>query len=192
MTRPYVGRLGRPRRTALWSPERVHTRQGQPGRHGKRQAVITGVHHFSLSVADVDRSMAFYREFGFELVSDREVEGDYVEVMTGVPDAHVRITHLTGFGHNLELLEYRRPRGARRARGFHDVGSAHICLLTEDLDAECERLRALGVPFCSPGPVTTTSGPNRGGRGIYVEDPDGNGVEIIQLARPWARNRTHG
>jgi hypothetical protein len=63
--------------------------------------------------------------------------------MTGVPDAHVRITHLTGFGHNLELLEYRRPRGARRARGFHDVGSAHICLLTEDLDAECKRLCAL-------------------------------------------------
>jgi hypothetical protein len=75
---PYVGRLGRPRRTALWSQERVHTRQGQPARHGKRQAVITGMHHSSVSVADVDRSMAFYREFGFELVSDREVEGDYV------------------------------------------------------------------------------------------------------------------
>ena len=75
ITRPYVGRLGRPRRTALWSPERVDTRQGQPARHEKRQAVITGMHHFSLSVADMDRSMAFYREFGFELVSDREVEG---------------------------------------------------------------------------------------------------------------------
>jgi catechol 2,3-dioxygenase-like lactoylglutathione lyase family enzyme len=160
----------------------VYTRQ-KLARH--RQAVITGVHHFSLSVADVDRSMAFYREFGFELVSDREVAGDYVEVITGVPGADVRIVHLTGFGHNLELLEYRRPRGASRARDFQDVGSAHVCFLTDDLDAECERLRALGVPFRSPGPVTTTSGPNRGGKGIYVEDPDGNGVEIIQLARPW-------
>ena len=147
---------------------------------------VTGVHHFSLSVADAERSRAFYGSFGFELVSDREVDGDYVQVMTGVPDAHVRITHMTGFGHNLELLEYKSPRGAPRARGYEDVGSAHVCFLTDDLDAECERLRALGVPFRSPGPVTTTSGPNRGGRGIYVEDPDGNGVEIIQLARPWA------
>jgi catechol 2,3-dioxygenase-like lactoylglutathione lyase family enzyme len=106
--------------------------------------------HFSLSVADVDRSMAFYRDVGFELVSDREVEGDYVEVMTGVPDARVRITHLTGFGHNLELLEYRRPRGARRARGFHDVGSAHICLLTEDLDAECALIQ-LARPWARSG-----------------------------------------
>ena len=97
----------------------------------------------------------------------------------------MRITHLTGFGYDLGCSTYRRPRGASRARDFQDVGSAHVCLLTDDLDAECERLRALGVPFRSPGPVTTTSGPNRGGKGIYVEDPDGDGVEIIQLARPW-------
>lgn len=147
--------------------------------------MITGVHHFSLGVSDADRSLAFYRQFGFELVSDREVEGDYVEVMNSVPGAHIRITHLTGFGLNLELLEYKNPRGAQRARELQDVGSAHVCLLTDDLDAECERLRGLGVPFRSPGPVTTTSGPNRGGRGVYVEDPDGNAVEIIQLARPW-------
>ncbi len=147
--------------------------------------MITGVHHFSLTVADVDRSSAFYRAFGFEPVSDREVEGDYVEEITGIPGAHLRIAHLSAFGHNLELLQYRRPHGAERARGLQDVGSAHVCLLTDDLDAECERLRGAGVPFRSPGPVTTTSGPNRGGRGIYVEDPDGNAVEIVQLARPW-------
>lgn len=154
--------------------------------------MITGVHHFSIGVSDVDRSLAFYRQFGFELVSDREVEGDYVEVMNRVPGAHIRITHLTGFGHNLELLEYKHPRGAQRARELQDVGSAHICLLTDDLEAECERLHGLGVPFRSPGPVTTTSGPNRGGRGIYVEDPDGNAVEIIQLARPWGPEQETG
>ena len=147
--------------------------------------MINGVHHFALTVLDIDRSIAFYRGFGFELVSDREVEGGYVEEITGIPGAHLRITHLNGFGHNLELLEYRRPRGAERARGLQDVGSAHICLLTDDLDAECERLRAANVPFRSPGPVTTTNGPNKGGRGVYVEDPDGNAVEIVQLARPW-------
>jgi len=77
--------------------------------------------------------------------------------MTGVPDANVRIRHLTGFGHNLELLEYRRPRGARRVRGFHDVGSAHIYLLTEDLDVECGRLRAL-IQLARHGPRSRTQG----------------------------------
>jgi catechol 2,3-dioxygenase-like lactoylglutathione lyase family enzyme len=147
--------------------------------------VITGVHHFALTVSDADRSAGFYRDFGFELVSDREVEGGYVEEITGVPEAHVRLVHLSGFGHNLELLEYRRPRGRLQAAALPDVGSAHVCLLTDDLDAEVERLRAHGVRFRSDDPVTTTSGPNRGGRGIYALDPDGNAVEIVQLARPW-------
>ena len=147
--------------------------------------MITGIHHFALTVTDMERSQAFYRAFGLELLSEREVEGGYVEEITGVPGAHLRIVHLTGFGHNVELLQYLAPPGAGRSRALQDTGSAHVCFLTDDLDAECERLAAAGVQFRSLGPVTTTSGPNKGGRGIYVEDPDGNAVEIVQLARAW-------
>ena len=149
--------------------------------------VITGIHHFALTVADMERSLAFYTGlFGLEVASDREVERDYIEQITGVPGAHQRLVHLSGYGHRLELLEYRNPRGATRARPLPDAGSAHVCFITDDLDAEVARLRAAGVPFRSPGPVTTTSGPNLGGRGIYVEDPDGNAVEVVQLAPPRA------
>lgn len=147
--------------------------------------MITGVHHFALSVSDADRSTAFYRDFGLELVSDREVGGGYVEEITGVVGASIRLVHLSGYGSNLELLEYRRPRGELRAPSLQDAGSAHVCFLTDDIEAEVERLRARGISFRSDGPVTTTSGPNRGGRGIYADDPDGNAVEIVQLARPW-------
>lgn len=147
--------------------------------------MITGIHHFALTVSDMERSQAFYQAFGLDLLSEREVEGGYVEEITGIPGAHVRIVHLTGYGHNVELLQYLAPAGADRSRAFEDAGSAHLCFLTDDLDAECERLSRAGVSFRSPGPVTTTSGPNKGGRGIYVEDPDGNAVEIVQLARAW-------
>ncbi len=149
--------------------------------------MIKGVHHFALTVSDLARSLDFYRNLGFELVSDREVEGGYVEEITGITGAHIRLAHLSGYGVNLELLEYKQPRGAERARALHETGSAHVCLVTDDLDADVEQLRERGVRFRSPGPVTTTSGPNRGGRGIYAEDPDGNALEIVQLARPWGR-----
>jgi catechol 2,3-dioxygenase-like lactoylglutathione lyase family enzyme len=155
-------------------------------RNANRVPVITGVHHFALTVSDVDRAVAFYGDFGLEVVADREVAGDYVEQITGVPGAKVRICHLSGHGHNLELLQYLAPPGAPRARRLQDVGSAHLCFLTDDLDAQCEWLRERGIRFRSPGPVTTTSGPNTGGKGIYIEDPDGNAAEIVQLARPWS------
>jgi catechol 2,3-dioxygenase-like lactoylglutathione lyase family enzyme len=149
--------------------------------------MITGVHHFSIACSDADRSLAFYRDFfGLELMADREVEPHgFVERVTGVPVARVRIVHLQGYGVNFELLEFKEPRGDPRARGLHEAGSAHLCFMADDLDEEYERLKGLGASFRSPGPVTVVGGPNDGGKGLYVDDPDGNGVEIIQLARPW-------
>ena len=144
--------------------------------------MITGIHHFALTVSDMDRSLAFYTDlFGLEVLSDREVQGDYVEKITGIPGAHSRLVHLAGYGQRLELLQYRNPRGESRARPLQDAGSAHVCFSTDDLDAEVARLQAANVTFRSL-PVVTTSGPNKGGRGIYIEDPDGNAVEVVQLA----------
>ncbi len=144
--------------------------------------MITGIHHFALTVADMERALGFYSGlFGLEVASDRVVERDYVEQITAVPGAHVRLVHLTGYGLRLELLEYKEPRGERRARALPDAGSAHVCFLTDDLDAEVTRLQQAGVTFRSL-PVVTTSGPNKGGRGIYVEDPEGNAVEVVQVA----------
>lgn len=149
---------------------------------------ISGFHHFSLTCSDADRSLAFYRDvFGMEVVGDRVVEpGGFVARVTGIPGAGVRIVHLTGHGVNLELLEFSEPRGEPRAFPFQQTGGAHTCFLTEDMDEEVARLQALGVPVRSAEvPVTVVGGPNDGGKGLYVEDPDGIPVEIIQLARAW-------
>ena len=53
---------------------------------------ITGFHHFSLTCADADRSIAFYRDvFGLSLVGDRVVEpGGFVADVTGIEGAAVR------------------------------------------------------------------------------------------------------
>ena len=151
--------------------------------------MITGLHHFSIACADADRSIAFYRDlFGMKLIADREVErGGFVQDVTGVRGARVRIAHLQGHGLNFELLEYREPRGDLRAREFNHAGSAHLCFTSDDIDETCATLAAIGVTVRSKegAPVTVVGGPNDGGKGLYIEDPDGNGVEILQLARPW-------
>lgn len=145
--------------------------------------MIVGIHHFALTVSDMERSLAFYRDlFGLEVLSDREVERDYVERITAVPGAHLRIVHLGGYGKQVELLQYLAPKGEPCARPLPDAGSAHLCFVSDDLDADAERLRNASVIFRSQQIVVTTNGPNRGGKGIYVSDPDGNAVEVVQLA----------
>ena len=149
--------------------------------------MISGIHHFSLTCSDADSSLAFYRDlFGLRLVSDRWVErGSFVEKVTGVRGAVVRIVHLQGYGLNFELLQFAEPRGDTKARGLEHAGSAHLCFIADDLEKTYAWLKERGVPARSDGPVTVAGGPNDGGRGLYVDDPDGNGVEIIELARPW-------
>jgi catechol 2,3-dioxygenase-like lactoylglutathione lyase family enzyme len=150
---------------------------------------ITGLHHFSISCSDADRSLAFYRDlFGMRLVADREVEsGGFVAAVTGVAGARVRIVHLQGHGHNLELLEYRQPRGDQRAREPNHVGAAHVCFVTDDIERACDELAARGARIRSAHgrPVTVVGGPNDGGKALYLDDPDGNCVEVLQLVRPW-------
>jgi lactoylglutathione lyase len=156
---------------------------------GSPTSVITGIHHFSIACSDADRSIEFYRgHFGMELVSDREVEpGGFVERVTGVAGARVRIVHLHGHGLNFELLEYVEPRGDRRARQPNYTGAAHLCFVTDDIRADLARLAAAGVPVRSRGgtAVSVIGGPNDGGECAYLEDPDGNCVELVQLARAW-------
>ena len=149
--------------------------------------MITGVHHFSFSCSDADRSLAFYRDrLGLRLLADREVEaGGFVEQVTAWTARASGSSHLQGYGVNLELLQFRSPGAEPRARGLEHTGSAHVCFTTDDLDALYEQWRRDGVRFRSSGPVTVVGGPNDGGKGIYLDDPDGNGVEIIQLARAW-------
>lgn len=151
--------------------------------------MITGFHHFEISTQDMERAIAFYRDaFGMRLVADREVEpGGFVEQVTGVEGARVRIVHLQGYGFNFELLHYREPGGEARAREPNHTGSAHLCFVTDDIDADCERLRGVGVKIRSRDgrPITVVGGPNDGGKALYVEDPDGNAVELVQLVRPW-------
>ena len=55
-------------------------------------------------------------------------------------------------------------------------GWNRIHLLTDDLAAEVDRLKAAGVPFRND----VVSGP--GGQQILVEDPSGNLVELFQPA----------
>lgn len=151
--------------------------------------MITGFHHFSIACADADRSIAFYRDnFGMEVVSDRTVEpGGFVERVTGVAGSRVRIVHLRGHGFNFELLEYREPRGEQRAREPNHVGAAHLCFVVDDADAMCADLAAKGVRVRSRDgrPQAVEGGPNDGGKCVYLEDPDGNPVELVQLVRPW-------
>ena len=144
------------------------------------------MHHTGFTIADLDRSLVFYRDLlGMDVVLTQEKQGGYLARIVGYPNAHVRMALLRtpGSDHALELFEYLAPDGEPpRRREPRDSGTAHVCLVVDDLQAIYEQLKDAGVDsFVSP-PVKVDTGAKRGGIGLYLRDPDGIPVELFQPA----------
>ena len=142
--------------------------------------MITGIHHTSYTVSDMERSLRFYCDgLDFSIVNDREISGAFPSTITGFETADLRVVHLRGHGQGLELIEYREPKGENVALRTCDVGSSHMCFLVDDIDADRERLERLGARFLSD-PAAVEGGPNEGNRAVYFKDPDGIPMELSQ------------
>jgi lactoylglutathione lyase len=143
----------------------------------------TRLHHTGLTVADLDRSVAFYRDLlGCEVLASQEKEGGYLAAIVGYPDAHVRMAHLgiPGSEHVIELFEYLSPTGTHADVQPCNVGAPHLCFIVSDLRVVYASLLERGVTsFVSP-PVEVDTGVNRGGLALYLRDPDGITVELFQ------------
>jgi catechol 2,3-dioxygenase-like lactoylglutathione lyase family enzyme len=150
---------------------------------------LAEIFHTGLTVSDLDRSIAFYRDvLGLELVSQWDSAQPYLRRVVGFPDAELRIAllRLAGkpggtSGHHIELLEYRVPRGARGDTRTCNPGNVHVSFMVEDLDAAYAELSARGVRFKS-APVEIDHGRNRGAKAVYLLDPDDITLELVQPA----------
>lgn len=150
-------------------------------------ALVTQGHHTGLQVQSLDRSLAFYRDLlGLELVFEWNPDAPYIGELVGYPqvDLHSAILRVPGSDWFLELLEYRNVDRHNIDTSTANPGTAHVAFLVDDLEYVYEKLTSLGVDSVSP-PVTPTIGPNRGGRAVYMVDPDGIRVELIETSRPF-------
>src|SRR3954471_3918465 len=114
---------------------------------------IVGAHHTSFTVAELDRSVEFFRDrLGLELVFVREVRQDYFARIVGHAGCVVRaaLLKIPGSGHHIELFQYLTPVGEPHLPRACDPGSCHLSLLVDDLPALYPTLAGEGVEFVSP------------------------------------------
>lgn len=148
---------------------------------------VRSVWHTSFTVADLDRSIAFYRDLlGLSLRHVQDQDNAYTRLFVGYPDAHLRIAQfeLPGAspgrsGHVLELVQYLQPSGPAVRPERYQPGASHLAFEIEELRSVHKRFAAAGVDFVSD-PVEITEGINRGGATVYLHDPDGCTLELVQ------------
>ena len=142
--------------------------------------------HVGLQVGDLDRSTAYYRDVIGLIEVERQLRNDpYLQRLTGYPGVELDISLFVEprSGVLLELLEYRGVPRASVDPATANPGTGHVCFEVDDVDAIHARALAAGHRAVSD-PVTPTSGRWAGGRSVYLVDPDGIRVELVQRALP--------
>lgn len=154
---------------------------------------ILSYFHLSFTVSDIERSVAFYRDvMRFRLVHRMVHDQAYTSSQIGFANALLKVALFTipgmpqaPSGHLLELIEYVNPRGEPIEMATNRPGVAHLALQVDDIHAEFERLKALGVRSRSTAPVQVTHGRHTGGWTCYMLDPDNITLELVQLPVPF-------
>jgi len=145
-----------------------------------------GFHHVGITVADRDRSVAFWTcVLGVEPLWLQILDGSYLGAITGYEGIHLKaaMLPLPGSG-RLEILEYLLDDRVVNSDATANVGNVHICLQADDIDVGVSRAVAAGARIVGSGPARVTVGPNAGARVCYLRDPDGITLEFIQPPSP--------
>jgi catechol 2,3-dioxygenase-like lactoylglutathione lyase family enzyme len=130
---------------------------------------IRNIDHVVIRVRDVGRALGFYRDV-LGCAVERELAGrGLIQLRAG--SSLIDLVEVDSeFGRKLGAA----PASAPEAGGRN---MDHFCLRVEPFDAPAilAALRAAGL---NPGEVAQRYGAEGNGPSIYVEDPDGNTVEL--------------
>lgn len=140
------------------------------------------LNHVSLTVTDIDASLAFWRDvLGLSVLGRGVVEYDHLDRISGVGHTRIEWAELAiPSGTILELFRYLEPEGHPITFEPADPGSMHICLEVDGLDLLVGQIHQSGYATRSPQPVEIPFGDWKGFRDIYVTGPDGAIVELTE------------
>lgn len=140
--------------------------------------MLNSVNHTAISVADMERSLAFYRDLlGMKVAMDIEAKAEQLGVIVGLPGAKTRIVMLDAGNVRIELFQYRNPVGEpiQEGRRQCDNGLTHIAFNITDMDGMCSQLKAKGIRFYSePQSMRGEM------KVVYFKDPDGVTLEFME------------
>lgn len=149
------------------------------------------VDHISWTVADLEAAVAFYVDvigatelyrLGPMDAADMPRDGhgrDWMETHVGVPGARLTLVMLQlTDSMKFQLVSYDKPDDRREMPPRNcDRGGHHLGLKVDDVDKAIVYLEAHGCTALDV--IHITDGPLAGAKNVYVLDPFGNQLEIV-------------
>ncbi len=131
--------------------------------------MITALDHIAIAVPSIEEARTFYENLGLAVSTIEEVEHEGVRVaMIPCGDSRIELLEpLSGDSPVARFLERRGP-------GIH-----HLCLKSDDIDADDTRLRGDGVELLRERP-----GPGAEGATVQFVHPKSAGGVLVELSEP--------
>jgi catechol 2,3-dioxygenase-like lactoylglutathione lyase family enzyme len=142
------------------------------------------IDHVGVVARDLAESVEFYTRLFGEPIDRVEWRGEHAanvaRLMGREPGLELdavffRIPHTNAI---FEVVSFRNIEQAEVVAGNADIGATHFGFAVEDIDGTLARLGIESGGSPSPLPI----GPYRGGRSVYLKDPNGANIQLMQLA----------
>jgi catechol 2,3-dioxygenase-like lactoylglutathione lyase family enzyme len=148
---------------------------------------MMGIHHFSFSVTDIERTVDFYTSLlGAELQSRTKNKYDTLgQALFGTKwginqqQAELMIAVMRIGENRVEFIQYIDPPTSDYHKNPSIAGSAHIAFRVDNIEKERARLESAGVEFHSPINIFSETGKPEW-KWCYFRDPDGICLELVE------------
>lgn len=137
--------------------------------------------HAGFITSSLERSIAFWEGvMGFKAEPIGTRSEPWISKFMGVPNADVRLVHLYGLGTHIEFIEFKQPAGTPIKPAANQPGAAHLCFRVKDLETIRSQILANGGEL-QGDTAEITEGIAKGLRGLYMRDPNGIMIELVEV-----------
>ena len=148
---------------------------------------MTGqIYHVGLTVSDLDRSIAFYRDvLGLSFQGELLMEGPETEALFGRKGCKARVAYLNGSKTAgmppVELIQFTDQRAVRQSAELFTTSISELCFYTDEIEKLYQQLLDRGVDCLSaPQCFDFTAAGFGKSKAFYFRDPDGIILEMMQ------------
>lgn len=148
--------------------------------------MVGRIYHVGLTVSDLERSIAFYRDMlGLEFQGEIFMEGEETDKMFRMENCKARVAYLNGSANietpPVELIQFVDNEIHKEQSNLFKTSISELCFYTDDIDTIYKKLIENNVDCLSEPQYFDFRADGFGeSKAFYFRDPDGIILEIMQ------------